>query len=966
MASQLTRLRQFLSNKRYHKLADYTVIFLSYHFSDDELLTLFDELRDYLYAEKVLPKHWPHFNQQTTPLKKLGIRIDQLCDLQQQGITTLNQFLKMENQITWSQTDILAVRIRVLILVLLSSLNQAPAPPPPKPATNNHHPSRQPLPEDTIDVPFLDCPWLADPLLYDVTTPQPNSTAYLFDEVYRLPIVTSRRHELWAGAQMKADDRLQELLRQAKDDESPGSIFADLYRQLVNQWQQLASLCEANQLPPPNCVTWAIEIQNVRQDFYKLSQSRFRNFYRHVENSNCALNPQAEIISLAYDCFELLWLLPPHSLSFIKAANPNLRGQLPPVAAFETWLDQQDDLAEAFNFIQQQKITARNRLVTGYLRSVLRFARGYVDQDTGILDYQDLVQEATLGLLTAADRYDYRENNRFITYATSWMWQTTERAIADYNRTIRIPVHRQETFKKLAEQYHPYLERLESPPPAKLCLDLEMLEEGTVDTIREALEQQTELSKAIQEEWHKATQKTQDMLDQIEPQISLETELPSPLVEPLFMTSFDDSVTVQEFIYAPPNDVDNSFLKESLEESLSWLTHRDKQIIQLRFGLTDGLERTLEEVGQVFGVTRERIRQVEKKALNKFAKSRLIKTFYKVQSDSAPHWPAAIINHLNHHHSYWTFSLTEPTTDWQWLDRLIAELPFMNWHDRQDSGVRQQQLEPILQTLGAPAHCTDIAEQFIDTYNEDLADSYIYNLLYSKPESFILLGEGVFSLVAWEAARAKEATPILPFCGEPLPDRHGLNDTFLESLIVAQNHLAHNPTTSDFLASMFDWAKIKVEVPAHQQQAILNAYYLVGLIPYTFHYNGHNPTLVSTMPSLELAEMRHYCLQTLTGRLLAMPEFWGVLQTYQPGNITELANQFVDLHPLGLDDVANRLKLLTNLGVCQRVAYGNRYRLTPFGQHLADAWAVQSPAAELPAEEATEETELWIHEVALW
>jgi hypothetical protein len=152
------------------------------------------------------------------------------------------------------------------------------------------------------------------------------------------------------------------------------------------------------------------------------------------------------------------------------------------------------------------------------------------------------------------------------------------------------------------------------------------------------------------------------------------------------------------------------------------------------------------------------------------------------------------------------------------------------------------------------------------------------------------------------------------------------------------------------------------------KQSILNAYYLVGLIPYTFHFEGNDPVLSSTLPSLELPELRRYCLQKLTERLLVMPEFWWTIRQYQPGTISNFAEHFVEIHPLELDDVGNRLRLLTGLGAMKRLPY-NRYQLTSFGASLAGEWARQPDFRELESDigkEAETEEQFNILSLGLW
>jgi hypothetical protein len=303
---------------------------------------------------------------------------------------------------------------------------------------------------------------------------------------------------------------------------------------------------------------------------------------------------------------------------------------------------------------------------------------------------------------------------------------------------------------------------------------------------------------------------------------------------------------------------------------------------------------------------------------------------------------SGITNYVQEKYSYWSkleLSESPAEQDWKWLDLLIQRLPGLGWHYQDIS--RRIQLEDALNALNSPAHYSDIAEQLNDMLaNEELDEVQVYRLLNNHDNTFILLSEGVFSLIEWEKQRSLEPEPILPFCSLPLPDLPGQFDTFLESVLVAQEYLNRKPKTSDFLAYMLKWVGNETSPSSWVKQSVLNTYYLVGLIPYTFYFQGNDLVLTSTLPLLELSELRRYCLQKLTKRLVGMSEFWWVVRQYQPGTISGFAEYFVEIHPLELDDVVNRLKLLSSLGAIQRLPYG-RYQLTSFGTSLAEDWAQQ-------------------------
>ncbi len=148
---------------------------------------------------------------------------------------------------------------------------------------------------------------------------------------------------------------------------------------------------------------------------------------------------------------------------------------------------------------------------------------------------------------------------------------------------------------------------------------------------------------------------------------------------------------------------------------------------------------------------------------------------------------------------------------------------------------------------------------------------------------------------------------------------------------------------------MLQWAQADLEQQKWFLQSILSAYYLVGLIPYGFYFGDSNPVLTCALPDLSIQELRYHCLQTLTERLVAMPEFWWLLQKEQPARPSDLGDEFADIHPDGLDDVLHRLRILAGLGAAQKLKYG-RYRLTALGEKCANMWKKQ-PTLEFTVEE---------------
>jgi len=285
------------------------------------------------------------------------------------------------------------------------------------------------------------------------------------------------------------------------------------------------------------------------------------------------------------------------------------RQKLPTARTFEKWLPDNEILQTEIEEVTLRASEAHHAIIRANLRLVVSVAKRYIGRGSSFLD---LIQEGNLGLLRAVSKFDPTRGYKFSTYATWWIRQSISRSIADQARTIRIPVHIFETVNRLLRVRRMLTQKLGREPTVEdLALRAGFMDNTDVQQVMKYQEEGAPIPPDLRRRWRRATAKVSRILRAAEEPVSLDSPVGN-----------EDNSQLGDFIededaLEPMDAAAREMLREQVKNALAVLTERERQVLELRFGLIDGKDHTLEEVGQYFNVTRERIRQIESKALRK-------------------------------------------------------------------------------------------------------------------------------------------------------------------------------------------------------------------------------------------------------------------------------------------------------------------------------------------------------------
>jgi RNA polymerase primary sigma factor len=279
------------------------------------------------------------------------------------------------------------------------------------------------------------------------------------------------------------------------------------------------------------------------------------------------------------------------------------------LGTFISHLPDEESLRLELENVQYRAQESRQILIRSNLRLVVSVAKRYLGRGSSFLD---LIQEGNLGLLRAVSKFDPARGYKFSTYATWWIRQSISRSIADQARTIRIPVHIFETFNRLMQIQRHLTQTLgRTPSPGELALEADFVDPKDKQLIQRVKGDVNLLPHDVRMRWTHAASKVGQVLRAAEEPVSLESPVGSE--DNSMLGDFIEDEEAQE----PMDAAAREMLREQVKNALAVLSPREREVMEMRFGLLDGKDHTLEEVGQAFNVTRERIRQIEAKALRK-------------------------------------------------------------------------------------------------------------------------------------------------------------------------------------------------------------------------------------------------------------------------------------------------------------------------------------------------------------
>jgi RNA polymerase primary sigma factor len=383
-------------------------------------------------------------------------------------------------------------------------------------------------------------------------------------------------------------------------------VYHSLLTELLTSWKRFGQDAKRLRIESPDLCLILTEAQALQRGPEGKTPSYVRSFLANDEWREDSV--WEDMVRKAYNVFLCLYLLPVDYASWLARHVEDCQ-KLPVLQTLYRNLPQEVILLREIDSAQARALEANYALIRANLRLVVSVAKKYLGRGISLLD---LIQEGNIGLMRAVGKFDPRRGYKFSTYATWWIRQSINRSIAEQARTIRIPVHLFESISRILRAQRDLTQELgHEPTHQEIALEIGYLSAADVQAIMRAHAEEEPLEPALQHRLDHATRKVDRVLRSAEEPASLE----GPVGD-------EDSSQLGDFIVdedapSPMDAAAREMLREQIRHALDELPDREREVLELRFGLTDGKDHTLEEVSRFFDVTRERIRQIEAKALRK-------------------------------------------------------------------------------------------------------------------------------------------------------------------------------------------------------------------------------------------------------------------------------------------------------------------------------------------------------------